>query len=148
MKRYPLVALLLPALGLSGAALAQQPPQIDPARMAERIMEADSNGDNQVTRAELLAHRKQQWSRIDRNGDGFFSKDDLPRFAQGKWDNGRPAELRRMYDTNRDGRVSQAEFVNGPTVGFDMADANHDKVVTRAEIDSAIALAKAQKPGG
>ena len=148
MNRYRLLSLLLPALGISGAALAQQSQQVDPARFADRVMEADSNGDNQVTRAELAAYRNRQWSRMDRNGDGYFSKDDLPRFVQGRWDSGRPAELRRAYDSDGDGRISQGEFVNGPALVFDMADTNRDNVVTRAELDTAVALAQSKRNGG
>ncbi|TNE41801.1 MAG: signal transduction protein [Sphingomonadales bacterium] len=148
MNRYLMFALMLPVSGLGGAAFAQPQQQVDPARFADRIMEADANRDGKVSRAELTAYRKQQWARIDRNGDGYFSKDDLPRFAQGKWETGRPAEVRRLYDSNGDGRVSQAEFVNGPTVAFDMADANRDNIVTRDELDSAIAMTRAKRAGG
>jgi Ca2+-binding EF-hand superfamily protein len=49
-----------------------------------------------------------------------------------------------QFDANRDGKVSRDEFVGGPTLVFDRADANHDGVLTTGEIDAAVAAAKAR----
>jgi Ca2+-binding EF-hand superfamily protein len=54
-------------------------------------------------------------------------------------------ELLAQFDANQDGRVSRDEFVNGPTRGFDLADANHDGVVTQEELRGALAKAKAMR---
>jgi hypothetical protein len=105
----------------------------------ERLRAADTNKDGAITRRELLAHRVKEWPRLDRNGDGIFSKHDLPGFAKDRWDSGRLVTLRQTYDTNRDGRISRAEFTSGPTPAFDLADSNRDNRVTEAEIRTAIA---------
>lgn len=133
------ILFVLPFVTLASPSIAQA----NSDKFVSRMMEADANGDHQVSRNEMSIWRKAQWTRIDRNQDGYFSKQDLPRFAQSKWENGRPLELRQMYDTNNDGRISRYEFLNRPMAMFDRADSNGDNVVTRAEIDLAAANIKA-----
>lgn len=108
----------------------------------ERMRAADANRDGTITRQELISHRAAEWPRLDRNGDNYFSKDDLPRFARSRWDGGRLATLRETYDSDRDDRISRAEFLSGPTTAYDLADRNRDNRVTSAEIDTAIAELK------
>ncbi|MEH6756069.1 MAG: EF-hand domain-containing protein [Parasphingorhabdus sp.] len=116
-------------------------------QFAARMMEADANGDNQISREEMSVWRKTQWAKMDRDHDGYFSKEDLPRFARAKWDNGRPLEMRKIYDHNHDGRISRAEFINSPMAMFDRADSNNDNVVTRSEIELAAATIKSLRQG-
>jgi len=104
----------------------------DGADMARRILEADADGNGQVTRAEFLAYRGQQFARFDRNGDGFITMDDVPRLLAGRFEP-RVQAMRQQFDANHDGRISRDEFVRGPTPGFDLADANHDNIVSTAE---------------
>lgn len=135
--------LLAPALLASATpALAQAAP--DMSNALERIMQADANNDGQVTKAEFLAHRAQQFSRLDRNGDGFITMDDVPRLLASRFQP-RLQMLQQQFDANHDGKVSHDEFVNGPTRGFDMADANHDGIVTRDEVRTALARVKAAR---
>ncbi len=112
------------------------------ADVIDRIRNADANRDGVVTRSELLAHRATEWPRMDRDGDGYFSRYDLPGFARDRWDGGRLAAMRQTYDDDRDGRISRAEFLSGPTLAFDMIDANADGRVTEAEIKAALARAQ------
>lgn len=126
------------ALAVPLAAHAQPGAGRDPAEAINRIFEADSNGDGKVTRAELLVWRTQQWSRLDRNRDGYFTRDDLPGFAASRWDGPRLMQLREQFDVNQDGRLSRAEFADGPTPAFALADADHDGTVTRAEAQTAL----------
>lgn len=107
------------------------------SRLIEQLHAADANHDGVVTRAEYAAWRTAQWQRMDRNGDGFFTRDDLPAMLRDRWDSQRIAKLREDFDRNHDGRISRAEFVNGPMPGFDLADTNHDGVVTGAEVEAA-----------
>lgn len=134
----PRILAALAALAVPLAAQAQPGAGRDPAQALDRIFEADSNGDGMVTRPELIAWRAQQWSRLDRNRDGYFTRDDLPGFAAGRWNGPRLMQLRQQFDVNRDGRLSRAEFTDGPTPAFTLADANHDGTVTRAEVQAAL----------
>jgi Ca2+-binding EF-hand superfamily protein len=140
--RIPALALAAALLAGAPAALAQAAP--DMSNALERIMQADANNDGQVTKAEFLAYRAQQFSRLDRNGDGFITMDDVPRLMASRFQP-RLQMLQQQFDANHDGKVSRDEFVNGPTRGFDMADANHDGVVTRDEVRTALARVKAPR---
>lgn len=136
------LAAIVPISAMAATAHAAVP---SPDQALERMREADINHDGAISRAELLATRKSEWQRFDRNGDGYFSQDDLPAFLRDRWNGGRLAQMRTSFDANGDGRISQAEFVDGPTPAFDMADTNHDGRVTEAELKTAIAAAKAAR---
>lgn len=146
MTRPLLLALLaIPAIGgLAPLAHAQNAAMPDASELLGRIMEADANGDGRVTRPELLAYRAKQFGRLDRNGDGFIDAGDVPGIMASHFEP-RLRMLVNQFDANHDGRVSHDEFVNGPTLGFDMADANHDGVVTRDEINAALARVRTQR---
>jgi len=88
--------------------------------MAERLLQADADGDGAVSKSELEELRKklagraggpepggrggrnpgQMFDRMDRNGDGKLSKDELPE---------RLAERLMRADTDGDGAVSKEE---------------------------------------
>lgn len=117
MKRVScllVVALAGGALAPSAAARARA----DPMGMLEQ---ADANRDGSVTRAELLAARRARFAQMDRNDDGYFSIDDIPRVAR-KRASDRIGQLTSRFDANRDGRLSRGEFVDGPTHLFDLGD--------------------------
>ncbi|MBB3859571.1 Ca2+-binding EF-hand superfamily protein [Novosphingobium hassiacum] len=132
-----LALILVPTFAIAGPTRPSR--DFGGEEAMERLRAADTNKDGAITRQELLAHRVKEWPRLDRNGDGFFSKDDLPGFAKDRWDNGRLVTMRQTYDTNRDGRISRTEFTSGPTPAYDLADSNRDNRVTEAEIKAAIA---------
>lgn len=110
--------------------------------VVSRMAGADTTGDGNVTRAELIGWRKASFSRFDRNRDGILSDADIPRFVRGTSIGAQFDELKMQFDTNRDGRVTRDEFIGGPTVVFDAADLNRDNVLTRAERDAAAATAR------
>ncbi|WP_198519270.1 EF-hand domain-containing protein [Novosphingobium kunmingense] len=135
------MAALFAAISLSASAPAlAQPDQASALRqLQERFGDADGNRDGAVSRAEFVAYRAAQWSRLDRNDDGFLSPADLPGFLQSRWNGERASELRRNYDRDQDGRVSRQEFLTGPTPAFNRADTNGNDLVSRAELDAAVA---------
>jgi Ca2+-binding EF-hand superfamily protein len=127
------------------AALAHQPAAANPAgdrQLLERMGQADANRDGNVSRPELLAYRSANFTRFDRNDDGSLSTDDIPSFLRGRASPFDFNALLVQFDTNRDNRVSRSEFVDGPTVVFDRADANGDGLLTQAERTAAIARAQ------
>ena len=103
----------------------------DPAKLIES---ADTNGDGVVTHAEFLAARERAFSRLDRNTDGFVDASDAPALPRARRKaQGRLAELVAQLDKNGDGRVSEAEFIDGPTPLFDRADFDHNGELSREE---------------
>lgn len=137
-----MMSRLLPAAILVLAACAPaQAQDRDGARLIEQIEKADTNGDGAISRNEFTAHRATQFSRLDRDQNGYVTESDIPSFVQKRL----PPEMsldkmKAAFDTNKDGKLSQSEFVNGPTAAFDRIDANGDNTVTRAEIDQARAM--------
>src|SRR5438552_719794 len=97
---------------MAARAVAQQR-QPDPSRIFDS---ADTNGDGVITREELHAARERLFVRLDRNGDGYIDKDDMSRRLVGRQKaQERLAELVTQLDKDADGRVSRAEFLDGPT---------------------------------
>ncbi|WP_416914225.1 EF-hand domain-containing protein [Seohaeicola sp.] len=97
----------------------------------------DADEDSVISIVEYRDLQIARWPRIDRNGDGYLTDDDFPRFAA--------ARARRLLaevtdlDANGDGRISRDEFVNGPAPLFRQADRNDDGVMTRTELEAAAA---------
>jgi hypothetical protein len=135
-KLVSLVGLLL----LAGVAHAQG--RASPEAMFEG---ADTNHDGLVSREELLAARAAQFSRLDRNDDGYLDDADVPKrlLARRPEGGGGGGLLRAQFDTDGDGRVSREEYAGGPTLMFDRADADKDGALNEQELAQAKAQAKA-----
>ncbi len=116
------------ALILAAAVLGQPSPE-QVHRVVDMLPKADADRDGFVTRAEWRDFRASQFGRFDRNRDGVLSAADAPPLM------GRGAlqEALGAFDTERDGRVSRAEFVDGPAPAFDRLDLNHDGVIDPRE---------------
>lgn len=128
------------ALALMPTALQAQ----DSSLMLDQLRAADGNRDGKISKPELVTFRAANFTRIDRNGDDFLTESDIPAFLRRSGGPIDLAALTTQFDRNRDGKVSRDEFVNGPTSVFDRADANRDGALTLAELDAAVASAKAQ----
>jgi hypothetical protein len=124
--------ILFPLLIVS-VALPAHAAAPNAALMLSRMEGADANRDGQITRAELIAFRAANFSRLDRDGNGMLTRSDVPAFAKRLNPSLDINALITQFDINRDGQVSRAEFVNGPTAVFDEADRNKDGILTRAE---------------
>jgi hypothetical protein len=118
--------------GCMMAARAVTQRQPDPTKIFDT---ADTNGDGVITREEFHAARERAFARLDRNGDGYIDKDDLSsRMAGRRNAQERLTQLVAQLDKDGDGRVSKAEFVDGPTPLFDRADTDHNGELSREEV--------------
>lgn len=126
--------VLLLLIAIPGAGLAQS---ADRAAIIARMGEADADRNGMVTKAELITWRTANFARFDRNADSVLADADIPAFFQRTAIASQFKTLRAQFDQNRDNKVTRDEFVNGPTLMFDLADTNHDNVLTREEIDAA-----------
>lgn len=118
----------------SGTLSAQASPEAL-GKIAEMMTEADLNGDGRTSRAELNQHRAQMFAKLDRNEDGTIDKQDSPRIplAKRKFE---PAfaQVKSIFDSNEDGRVTLDEWNRSDPDIFAMLDRNEDGSVTRAEL--------------
>lgn len=144
LRRFRSVTILA-AVGASFAcvSLAQAQGVVSPNAMA-RLAEADANRDGRVTRAEFLAARTAQFARFDRNNDAVLTlADSPPPFIAARLGVDFTALL-KMFDANKDGKVTRDEFVDGPTPAFDAADTDKNSVLDAAELKAAAAARKAR----
>lgn len=124
---------------------ASAAPDVTGAAMLEQLGNADVSRDGQITRAEMIAFRAQNFDRLDRSGDGTLTRGDIPAIAARLNPELDFNRLIAQFDGNGDGKVSRDEFVNGPSTFFDRADANGDAIVTRAELDASLAAARGKR---
>jgi hypothetical protein len=133
---------VLACVALLGACSTprRSPERRDPAQL---FTSADANGDGVITRAEFVAARAANFGKYDRNSDGFIDSADFPKRIRARNQVGERIDgLIARLDGDRDGRVSRAEFVDGPTAIFDRVDANHDGELSRDEVAAAKAAMK------
>lgn len=117
----------------------------DRSTLLQRLSEADANRDGNITRDEVRQSRAKNFERFDRNRDGVLTLDDIPMFVRNAAIGTEFRSLLTQYDANKDSKVTRDEFVSGPMPMFDMADTNRDSVVTRAELQVAVAQGRAAK---
>jgi Ca2+-binding EF-hand superfamily protein len=147
MVNWALMGAIVLAAGLGCSVAAGQAPQgeeqgvkaegahagHDPARFLQRF---DKNGDGTVEVTEL-PERMQKWlGKADANGDGKLTVEELKAHAAARRD-----EMFKRADKNGDGALS-ADESGRRWERLQVADADHNGSVTRAELDQARAEGK------
>ena len=108
--------------------------------MAERLKQADTNGDGMISReeAKALPRIAAHFDEIDANHDGQITADELRAFHKMHGEKRRGAMFKKL-DTDGDGRISRAEAQAAPRLAenFDAIDANEDGFITMEEMAAA-----------
>ncbi|MGE3143255.1 MAG: hypothetical protein AB7L65_08020 [Hyphomonadaceae bacterium] len=102
------------------------------------MIEADANGDGQITRAEADAARAAMFTRMDANGDGALTQADRDQRRAERQERRQERRGARVaqQDSNNDGRSSREEFLAGPNPWFERADANNNGVLEASELQA------------
>ncbi|MBL1430506.1 MAG: hypothetical protein COA60_003145 [Robiginitomaculum sp.] len=100
----------------------------------------DSNKDGSISSSEILEARKQRFARLDVNNDGVLSRADK-KDAKTKR-RSKTKQARADMDTDKDGRISRAEFLANKGWFMNKFDSNSDNLVTYDEIKIAISNKK------
>ncbi|HEX7402899.1 MAG TPA: EF-hand domain-containing protein [Usitatibacter sp.] len=134
---------ILTALGFASATLlAVAGPEGHDGKgaMAERLKQADTNGDGMISReeAKALPRIAAHFDEIDANHDGQITADELRAFHQMHGAK-RSGAMFKKLDTDGDGRISRAEAQAAPRLAanFDAIDANKDGFITMEEMAAA-----------
>jgi hypothetical protein len=151
-KLFPLATALLvlaaPAFAAPGDPAPA--PATKPAREATGVMRYDANKDGAVDRTEWKAGQEARFKRLDANGDGKLSQDELfartPAAGNGVLPNdsqdGRQAGRQSAYflrlDGDKDGVVTLVEFMAQAERNFARCDLDKDGRIDTAECRQAL----------
>ncbi|WP_170404311.1 EF-hand domain-containing protein [Ruegeria arenilitoris] len=128
-------AIILSAVAVTGtAALAKGPRDREPVS----FQELDANGDGQVTKAEMEAHRLQKFTSADSDGDGKISVEEMQTEAQKKA-NDRVSDMFERHDADKDGFLTADELPKPRRADkmFDRLDADGNGSLSEQEFANA-----------
>jgi len=102
-------------------------------RMAQHILaRVDTDHDGKISKAEFDTESVALFKRLDKNSDGKIASDEVPaRHWGGK------GPMFGQMDTDKDGKVTKAEFTAAEDKMFQKLDANGDGVITPDEFAAA-----------
>lgn len=142
-----------PAADVKKAEKPKAPP------LAQLLKEADANGDQKLDLAEIQTkapnYPQKRFTTLDTNQDGFLEAAEFPQKAKVEGDDTARGEMReklKAADTDKDGKLSQAEytagFPNAPVERFAKLDRNSDGYVDRSDREDAESAAGTKKKKG
>jgi len=126
-------------LGVGGAALAEQAGPRGP-HVPPLFLKLDRNNDAALDRAEALRPREQRFARLDANGDGRITVDELDAHLKQRLQRRLMRMRYRMlarFDADGDGVISKREFTDRAMRRFARIDLNEDGRVTPQELRAA-----------
>lgn len=146
LKGLAVVSAILFVFAVSGFAQQSNPPgdeggnppgtEQSPQGKGHFIQKFDKDNDGKVSKEEFTGPAE-HFTRMDKNGDGFISADEVkpgnpPRLG-GEGPQGMGQHFFRKFDKDKDGKVSKEEFT-GRSDRFTGLDKNGDGFVTADEM--------------
>ena len=152
MKPFPLLAALGVTMLTGVAAFATQ---TAPAATIVKPLKGDADKDGKVTRAEFLAGAEARFAKLDANKDGVLTADEMhagrgkfghrfggapglmPQDSPSPMGQGMGGRMLDRLDTDKDGKISKAEFAAQSAERFARMDTNGDGKIDAAERSAA-----------
>lgn len=140
MKRTSLISAvaLIAVVGSAGASFAEG--EKDMGRRGGKMPALemlDTDGDGQVSQAEMDAHKAERFAQTDTDGNGSLSAEEMAEAARGKKAERQTKRIEKMItrmDTDGDGEVSAAELdAMAKKSPFERLDTNGDGVLSADE---------------
>lgn len=142
IRNFPLIALAAVAVTASGVA-AMAGPGAGRGGPAQYLLDAfdriDSDGNGQLSKAEIEAAHQARFKAADTDGDGFLGQAELTALLQ-KEVAERAARMMARRDANGDGKLSPQEM--GPAAG--LAEGMRERMFARMDADGNGELSKAE----
>jgi collagen type III alpha len=118
----------------------------------------DRDNDGKLSKDEAPERMKENFDRIDTNGDGFIDEAEFSRVMQGmarrpggpgegRSDRPDPKQMLKRLDTNGDGKLSKDELPERMRENFDRIDANGDGSIEPDELERAISAMNRNRQG-
>ncbi|MDE4133813.1 EF-hand domain-containing protein [Phaeobacter sp. QD34_3] len=134
MKHSHFMAAIVAVAGLAGASAALAQPGAGHHGPRVTFEELDADGNGEVSKAEMEAHRTARFAATDTDGDGKLSAEEI--IAEGhKRAEKRAAQMIERHDSDGDGALSQEEL---PMPG------KHGDMFSRLDSDGSGAISKAE----
>ena len=155
MKRTSLISAvaLIAVVGSSVASFAEG--EKDMGRRGGKMPAFemfDTDGDGQVTQAEMDAHKAARFAESDTEGNGALSAEEMADAARGKKADRQEKRIEKMIsrmDTDGDGEVSAAEMdAMAKKSPFERLDTNGDGVLSADEFAAGAAHGHGKGKGG
>lgn len=142
-------------LGVTATAIAMAitVPVVAKGKMSERFDQMDTNSDGFIDAAEIAAFKEAHFKEADKNGDGALDADELAAQHEERAKKRkakaaeRQAKLIERLDTNKDGKLQQAEMSGGRMDRMmKHADADGDGRISKDEASKMRRGGKNRKP--
>lgn len=153
-KTFRMKHLTLPLVALTALAASSLPAAADGSAVIEaqsvcnvsfHLM--DENVDGMIDHGEASKQQNAVFKYLDQNGDGIISADEYgdcitgPNYMPTAYYKGRTPESFAMIDTNKDGIVSRAEYLNASRARYESAyNANSGQLRTAMYVDAMTGL--------
>ena len=136
MKHVSFIALVLVGATAIGAGAVMAKPGGHGPRASFEELDADKNGE--VTQVEMETMRTRQFAKVDTDGDGKLTLEEITAHRAAKVGD-RAARMLERFDANKDGALSQDELPGPKRQGtvFERLDADKSGGISREEFQAA-----------